>query len=43
MEYYAAERKKEFLPFMTAWMEISNNFLARGPYSFCTGLQKLCS
>ena len=21
MEYYAAERKKEFLPFATAWME----------------------
>ena len=21
MEYYAAERKKELLPFMTAWME----------------------
>ena len=22
MEYYAAERKKKFLPFMTAWMEL---------------------
>ena len=22
MEYYAAERKKEFLPFTTAWMEL---------------------
>ena len=21
MEYYAAERKKELLPFMTAWMD----------------------
>ena len=22
MEYYTAERKKEFLPFATAWMEL---------------------
>ena len=22
MEYYVAERKKELLPFMTAWMEL---------------------
>ena len=22
MEYYAAERKKEFIPFATAWMEL---------------------
>ena len=22
MEYYAAERNKELLPFMTAWMEL---------------------
>ena len=22
MEYYAAERKKELLPFVTAWMEL---------------------
>ena len=24
MEYYAAERKKELLPFATAWMELIN-------------------
>ena len=24
MEYYAAERKKEFLPFATAWMELES-------------------
>ena len=24
MEYYAAERKKELLPFMTAWMELES-------------------
>ena len=24
MEYYAAERKKELLPFVTAWMELEN-------------------
>ena len=24
MEYYRAERKKESLPFMTAWMELEN-------------------
>ena len=24
MEYHAAERKKELLPFMTAWMELEN-------------------
>ena len=24
MEYYAAERKKEFLPFVTAWMELES-------------------
>ena len=24
MEYYAAERKKELLPFATAWMELEN-------------------
>ena len=24
MEYYTAERKKELLPFMTAWMELES-------------------
>ena len=24
MEYYAAERKKELLPFLTAWMELDS-------------------
>ena len=24
MEFYAAERKKELLPFMTAWMELES-------------------
>ena len=24
MEYYMAERKKEFLPFATAWMELES-------------------
>ena len=24
MEYYAAERKKELLPFATAWMELES-------------------
>ena len=24
MEYYAAERKKELLPFVTAWMEMDS-------------------
>ena len=28
MEYYAAERKKEFLPFTTAWMELENIMLS---------------
>ena len=27
MEYYAAERKKELLHFMTAWMELENIML----------------
>ena len=27
MEYYAAERKKELLPFMTAWMELESIML----------------
>ena len=28
MEYYAAERKKELLPFVTAWMELENIMLS---------------
>ena len=28
MEYYSAERKKEFLPFMTAWMELESIMLS---------------
>ena len=28
MEYYAAERKKETLPFMTAWMELESIMLS---------------
>ena len=28
MEYYAAERKKELLPFMTVWMELENIMLS---------------
>ena len=28
MEYYAAERKKELLPFVTAWMELGNIMLS---------------
>ena len=27
MEYYAAERKKELLPFTTAWMELESVML----------------
>ena len=27
MEYYTAERKKELLPFMTAWMELESIML----------------
>ena len=27
MEYYKAERKKELLPFITAWMELENIML----------------
>ena len=27
MEFYAAERKKELLPFVTAWMELENIML----------------
>ena len=28
MEYYAAERKKELLPFVTAWMELQSIVLS---------------
>ena len=28
MEYYAAEKKKELLPFKTAWMELENIMLS---------------
>ena len=28
MEYHAAERKKELLPFMTTWMELENIMLS---------------
>ena len=28
MEYYAAERKKELLPFATAWMELESTMLS---------------
>ena len=28
MEYYAAERKKELLPFETAWMELESIMLS---------------
>ena len=28
MEYYAAERKEELLPFMTAWMELKSIMLS---------------
>ena len=28
MEYYAAERKKELLPFSTAWMELERIMLS---------------
>ena len=27
MEYYAAERKKELLPFATAWMDLESTML----------------
>ena len=29
MEYYAAERKKELLPFSTAWMELESIMLSK--------------
>ena len=28
MEYYAAERKRELLPFVTAWMELESIILS---------------
>ena len=28
MEYYTAERKKELLPFSTAWMEVESPMLS---------------
>ena len=28
MEYYTAERKKELIPFATAWMELKNIMLS---------------
>ena len=28
MEYYTAERKKELLPFVTAWTEVENVMLS---------------
>ena len=28
MEYYRAERKKELLPFMTAWLELESIMLS---------------
>ena len=28
MEYYSAERKKELLPFTTAWMEVESIILS---------------
>ena len=28
MEFYVAERKKELLPFATAWMELESNMLS---------------
>ena len=30
MEFYAAERKKELLPFATAWMELDSIMLSEG-------------
>ena len=30
MEYYAAQRKKELLPFVTAWMELESIVLREG-------------
>ena len=33
IEYYAAERKKELLPFATAWMELENIMLSERSHS----------
>ena len=30
MEFYAVERKKELLPFVTAWMELDSILLSQG-------------
>ena len=44
MEYYAAERKKELLPFATAWMELGRIMLSeisqvvRGKYHMISRL-----
>ena len=44
MEYYAAERKKELLPFATAWMELESIMLSeisqmvRGKYHMISPL-----
>ena len=32
MEYYAAERKKELLPFATAWMELESIMAVKDKY-----------
>ena len=29
MEFYTAERKREFIPFATAWMELESNMLSK--------------
>ena len=31
MEFYAAERKKELIPFATAWMELESIMLSEKP------------
>ena len=33
MEYYAAERKKELLPFMTAWLELESIIISEISHS----------
>ena len=44
MEYYTAERKKELLPFATAWMELESvmlseiNQVVRGKYHMISPL-----
>ena len=32
MEYYGAERKKELLPYVTAWMDLERVFLYKMEY-----------